>query len=283
MSELHSLLTHLSREGNLVFLTATVAAYLVLETLIPLFPNRVPVLRRWYVNVSIHVINSVMAYALLFYAFGVGVEERVSQFGLGLFALMPGLPLWLQFVVFTLLADLAFYWLHRFYHVWRPFWRIHVVHHSDKDVDITDSFRIHPLQSLLEIIMRISVTLLLGVPIIVLIMYDLLYTLFVFYPHANIKVPRKIERRLRWVIVTSDMHRIHHSARPEETNSNYSDIFSFWDRMFGTYRFSEWDEQQEMRLGLGYFRSQKEQGLLRTLMQPISYRARLDANESRPD
>ncbi len=131
--------------------------------------------------------------------------------------------------------------------------------------------------------MRISVTLLLGVPIIALILYDLLYTLFVFYPHANIKVPRRIERLLRWVIVTSDMHRIHHSVRPEETNSNYSDIFSFWDRMFGTYRFSEWDEQREMRLGLGYFRSQKEQGLFRTLMQPISYRSRMEASESLRD
>ena len=219
-----------------------------------------------------------MAYALLFYGLEVGLEERVAAFGVGLFALVAA-PLWLQFVVFILAADLAFYWPHRFYHDWRPLWRVHVVHHSDKDVDITDSFRIHPFQSLVEIIMRIAV--LLGVPIIVLILYDVVYTLFVFYPHANIKIPRKIERCLRWVIVTSDMHRIHRSARPEETNSNYSDIFSFWDRMFGTYRFSEWDKQDEMTLGLGYFRSDREQGLLRTLMQPISYRPQQDANEPR--
>lgn len=265
------ILVFLSSQGNLAFTCTVVLSYLLLESFYPLFAHRVSPAPRWLVNVSIHVINSVMAYLVLIYMFDMRLEEEASSLGFGLFSHFSQAPLWLQFVVFTLVADFSFYWLHRAYHTWSPLWRIHVVHHSDVDVDLTDSFRIHPFQSLAEIILRLSITLLLGVPLIVLILYNVIYQVFVFYPHANVRLPRKIERILRLFVVTSDMHRIHHSSSPLETNSNYGDIFPWWDHLFGTFRFLEWDEQEKMELGLEYFRRPEECTLAAVLMQPITY------------
>lgn len=265
------LVVYLGNYGNLVFVCAVVTAYLLLESIFPLYPHRMPPLPRWTVNVGLHVINSLMAYFILIYLFGMRVEETVAGMEFGLFYWVEGIPFWLQTLVFVLCADLAFYWLHRAMHTWRPLWRAHVVHHSDLDVDITDSFRGHPFQILLEMGMRLLLTFLFGVPLLSLIVYDVLYQVFVFFPHANLRVPPKMDWLIRLVVVTPDMHRVHHSAREEETNSNYSDIFSFWDRMFGTYRFMTPQEQKHMPLGLEYFRSPKERGLIAVLMQPFVY------------
>ncbi len=271
MADLENFLVFLMGDGYLVFMSAVVGSYVLLEAFIPLFPHRAPLLKRWYVNLSLHLINSITVYALIYNFFGMNLEDEISQSGFGFFPWVGGAPLWVQFVAFAVIADLSSYGMHRGYHNWRPLWRLHVVHHSDLDIDITDSFRFHPFQILIEFSVRLLITLALGVPLLVLVLFDVLYTLFVFYPHANIKLPRRIEKMLRSVIVTSDMHRIHHSSAPAETNSNYGDIFSFWDRIFGSYRFKEWDEQKNMEIGLEYFRAEKDQSLLSVLMQPFSY------------
>lgn len=274
MTELENFLVYLMGDGYLVFMSAVVGSYILLEALLPLFPHRAPLLKRWYVNLSLHLINSITVYALIYNFFGMNLEDEISQSGFGIFHWVGGVPIWLQFLAFAVVADLCSYGMHRFYHNWRPLWRLHVVHHSDLDIDITDSFRFHPFQILIEFSVRLLITLMLGVPLLVLVLFDVLYTLFVFYPHANIKLPRPIEKILRTVIVTSDMHRVHHSSIPADTNSNYGDIFSFWDRLFGSYQFKEWDEQKDMQLGLEYFREKKDQSLISVLMQPFNYQPR---------
>jgi len=264
-------MTFFISNGNFLLAGSIIAAYLLLESLFPLFPHRVAALPRWLVNGSLYIINGIVTYFLLFYLFGFSIEAGVTAFEFGLFYWVQGVPFWLQCVTFFICADLGFYWLHRAMHQWQPLWRVHIVHHSDVDVDITDSFRGHPLQIMLEIALRLAVTLALGVPLLVLITYDVLYKFFVFFPHANLRMPRQLDRVLRLLVVTPDMHRIHHSARSAETNSNYSDIFSFWDRIFGTYRFMDPEEQKKMPLGLEYFREPRDRGLVAVLMQPFNY------------
>ncbi|MCB1866331.1 MAG: sterol desaturase family protein [Chromatiales bacterium] len=271
MESFEQTLVFLHEGGNLWYLLGIVSFYAILEAVLPLtMPSR-PVLRRWFVNFSIHIVNSFVAYLVLFGFFGVSVEASAGNVGIGLFNWLNGVPLWAQTISFILVADFLFYWLHRAMHTWRPLWRVHIVHHSDLDVDFSDSFRIHPFQTLFEMALRVGLTLVMGVPLIVLIIYDLAYSLFVFYPHSKVNLPRGLERILRLVVCTSDLHRTHHASAREHTNMNYGDIFSFWDRLFGTYEFIEWDEQRKLTYGLEYFREPKEQSLHRTLLQPFTY------------
>lgn len=272
MQDIVDYLGGIQTQHGLVVLLSVVIFYLLLESLFPLKHYRVPAIPRWTTNLSLHVVNSIISYFLLFNFFGMDLEETATGASFGLFYRIGDTPFWVKLLAFTVVADFVFYWFHRAMHTWRPLWRVHIVHHSDRDVDFTDSFRGHPFQSILEALIRIGIVLLLGVPLLALIIYDFFYTMFVFYPHAKVRLPRAMERKLRTVIVTSDLHRTHHSSKPSETNTNFGDVFSFWDRMFGTYLFKEWDEQEKMQLGLEYFRSDKDQSLWRVLLQPFSYR-----------
>lgn len=266
------LIERLSSDGGLAFLAAVMVFYLLLESVFPVrLPSRPP-LPRWATNVSLFLVNGVLTYFLLYNFFGVDLDAAAANVNIGLFQLLTPSPFWVMLLTLAVVSDFTFYWFHRAMHTWRPLWRAHVVHHSDLDVDLTVSFRGHPFQLFMEAGIRMILVILLGIPLSVLIVFDLMYTMFVFYPHAKVNIPRPIERILRTVIVTSDMHRVHHSSKPSETNSNYGDIFSFWDRMFGTYQFKEIDEQAKMTLGLEYFRNPKDGTLWGVLKQPFTYK-----------
>lgn len=179
------------------------------------------------------------------------------------------LPLVLELLIFLLLYDLALYAWHVASHRWRWLWRMHQVHHSDVEVDVTTSYRHHPLELVFALIPRLGVILLLGPEPAFIVLYEWLRLFTDTFSHADLALPPRVERALRWVIITPDMHRIHHSAWRPETDSNYGNLLSGWDRLFGTFRWRPLSEQATMRLGLEYFRDDRDQTLPGMLLQPF--------------
>lgn len=197
--------------------------------------------------------------------------EKGGIEGFGLFYWLPTIPFVVQFLIFFLVVDLIQYGLHALNHHWRPLWRIHMPHHTDTDLDSGSSFRHHPFELILESAVRIFTMILFGATLPLLILYDIFYACHSFFTHANIKIPITLEKTLRLVFVTPDMHRVHHSAYEKETNTNYGNVFSFWDRLFKTHCTIPQKKQKTMRLGLNYFRGESDQTLIGFLMQPLRY------------
>ena len=146
-----------------------------------------------------------------------------------------GLPPLAQFALGFTLLDLFDYFYHRLVHRWRPLWLLHAVHHSDLHVDASTAVRFHPLEVSIEMTLKSLLLLALGIPLWVEGARAVVLNPWSAVQHANIVYPRRLERAIGWLLVTAPMHRLHHSPEPRETNSNYGVVFSFWDRMFGTY------------------------------------------------
>ena len=128
-------------------------------------------------------------------------------------------------------------------------WRLHRVHHSDMDFDVTTAVRFHPLEILLSMLIKMAVVALVGPPTLAVLLFELMLSLNALFNHGNIRIPVSLDRVLRWLIVTPDMHRVHHSAEVVETNSNFSFNLSCWDRLFGTYRDQPAAGHESMRIG----------------------------------
>jgi len=243
--------------------------YIILEISLPLYPAKKNLLSRWVTNLGLFFICVLVTYGLVY---GLSYDEKsLADLNMGLFKQLDNVPFLLQFLVLVLFADFCFFAFHFLSHHWRPLWRLHLVHHTGLDMDSTTTLRIHPLGYLLNLGLRGLILVLLGVPFWLLLVFDLVHIAHDFYAHSNIKLPTVLEQKLRLIIVTSDMHRIHHGAEQYHTNSNYGIIFSFWDRLFHTYHFLDIEQQKQMPLGLEYYRKESEQGLWETLKQPFSY------------
>jgi sterol desaturase/sphingolipid hydroxylase (fatty acid hydroxylase superfamily) len=141
------------------------------------------------------------------------------------------------------------------------FWRFHRVHHSDLDCDVTTGLRFHPFEIVLSILIKFLTISALGIPVMTVVIFEVILNAASMFTHSNIKVPKNIERILRWFIVTPDMHRIHHSFQENETNSNFGFFISLWDRIFGTYINQPEMGHKNMKIGLDEFREPKWQDL----------------------
>jgi sterol desaturase/sphingolipid hydroxylase (fatty acid hydroxylase superfamily) len=159
-------------------------------------------------------------------------------------------PFWLAAVATVLLRSLAGYFLHRVQHEVRMLWRIHRVHHCDTHIDISTSLRNHPLEIVVLFGGTVPLALAAGFDPWVLAAYELFDNMINAFAHANVRLPEKIDRPLRWIFVTPNMHCLHHSAWQPETDSNYGVVFSFWDRLFGTYSEAPHAGYDAMRIGL---------------------------------
>lgn len=145
------------------------------------------------------------------------------------------LPYPVRFAIGFVLLDLTAYLGHRLFHIFGFLWRVHQVHHSETDLDLTTGFRFHPLEGLVTQGLELIVIALLGPPPLAVLCAGLAMMLQDYLEHANFRMPRAADRYLRWVIITAPMHRTHHSEVFVEQNTNFGTIFSFWDRLFGTY------------------------------------------------
>lgn len=179
------------------------------------------------------------------------------------------LPAWLKLGLALLVLDLAIYWQHRLFHRIKPLWRLHAMHHSDLFMDTTTGLRFHPFEILLSMLIKIVVVLGLGAPWLAVVVFEVVLNATALFNHSNIRLPGRLERLLRWGIVTPDMHRVHHSVHAEEHHSNFGFNLSVWDRLFGSYRAQPADGHSDMKLGLNQFRRESDQRLQTLLLQPF--------------
>lgn len=207
---------------------------------------------RWSNNLGLLVLNSIVL-RLIFPAAAVGIAYSVAQREWGFFNLVD-LPLWLEIFAAVLLLDLAIYLQHRLMHQLPLLWRLHRVHHADLDFDITTGSRFHTIEIIVSMLFKWGVILLIGPALIAVLIFEVLLNGMAIFNHANVSLPAAIDRIVRSLLVTPDMHRVHHSTLVRETNSNYGFNLSIWDRIFKTYIDQPEMGHDAMTIGLTEFR-----------------------------
>ncbi|MCQ8183338.1 sterol desaturase family protein [Methylomonas sp. SURF-1] len=223
--------------------------------------------RRWPINLGLAAFN-VLLMRLSIGAAAWLAANWVAEQQIGLFNNLH-LPYGLAIALSLLLLDLAIYVQHVAAHRWRWFWRLHQVHHSDLDFDTSTALRFHPLEILLSMLYKTALVVALGAPPVAVIAFEVILNGCALFNHGNVSLPPGLERYCRYLLVTPDMHRIHHSARPAETDSNYGFSLSWWDRLFRTYCRQPQQVQTEMRIGLNGFRDVGELSFMDLLAMPF--------------
>jgi sterol desaturase/sphingolipid hydroxylase (fatty acid hydroxylase superfamily) len=222
---------------------------------------------RWTHNLALTVLNSVLVRAVLPVA-AVGVAAFAAERGMGLFNLVR-VPQPLTILLSVVALDLVIYLQHLMFHAVPLLWRLHRVHHADLDFDVTTGARFHPIEIGLSMLIKFSIILALGPPAVAVLVFEILLNASSMFNHGNVRMPVAIDRILRRVLVTPDMHRVHHSIDPRETTSNFGFSLPWWDRLFGTYRAEPRDGHEAMTIGIDRFRSPRELWLDRMLLQPL--------------
>ncbi|KTC83777.1 sterol desaturase family protein [Legionella brunensis] len=212
--------------------------------------------KRWISNLSIVVIDSAVT-RLLFPAAAVGVAIYAQQNNMGLFNHMLHLNYWLTVIFSVIILDFAIYLQHVMFHAIPLFWRVHRMHHVDLDFDVTTGIRFHPIEIILSLFIKFCVIILLGAPALGVLIFEVLLNASSMFNHGNIRIPFVLDKIIRWIVVTPDMHRIHHSDIPNETNSNFGFNFSIWDRVFGTYTDQPRLGHEKMTIGIKAIRECK--------------------------
>jgi sterol desaturase/sphingolipid hydroxylase (fatty acid hydroxylase superfamily) len=225
-------------------------------------------LRRWLRNLSLVGIDAV-AVRLLFPAGAVGLAWFARERGFGLLHVVE-LPVWLELSLSILVLDLVVYLQHVVFHAVPALFRVHMVHHADLDFDVTTGNRFHPVEILLSMVIKGAAIAALGPPVLSVLAFEALLNATAMFNHANARIPAPIDRALRYVVVTPDMHRVHHSVVPVETNSNFGFNFPWWDRLLGTYRPEPRAGHEGMTIGLRQFRDPEALTLPRLLALPIA-------------
>lgn len=220
----------------------------LLEMILPLRPHKHPLAFRWVNNLLLGIIDSLIL-KFLFPIAGITFAVYIHQQGWGLFNTFD-VPAVLAISLSILIYDVNKYILHRLYHHFPLLWTFHKIHHSDPDYDFTTSFRFHPLETLIGALNSFVLILMLGMPVLSLIIFEVALITISFFVHTNIKLPAAVEKTLRLGVVTPDMHRIHHSTYEPYTNSNYGIIFPYWDYLARTYTPVASVNQATMTVGL---------------------------------
>ncbi len=205
-----------------------------MERWFPRRPLTRPRLRRQAANLGLVVLNT-LALRLLVPAAAVGTAVLAEERGWGLFAAVDW-PRGLELILGVLLLDLAIYGQHVLFHAVPALWRLHAMHHADPDIDVTTGPRFHPLEILLSMGIKLGLVVALGAPAVAVLLFEALLGVLPLFNHSNLRLPRGVDRWLRLVVVTPDMHRVHHSIDPRETRSNFGFNVPWWDRLLGTWR-----------------------------------------------
>lgn len=222
---------------------------------------------RWQANLGLVALGAVTV-RLVFPLAAVGAALMAGERGWGLFNAIEA-PLWLAVAATLIVLDLAIYAQHVAFHKIPLLWRLHRVHHTDTALDATTGLRFHPLEIVASMLFKIALVAALGAPALAVILFEVLLNALAMFNHANVDLPRRVDGILRRLIVTPDMHRVHHSVHRDETDSNYGFNLSLWDRLFGTYRAQPRDGHTKMALGTDTFRTPADGALLRLLIQPF--------------
>jgi sterol desaturase/sphingolipid hydroxylase (fatty acid hydroxylase superfamily) len=258
-------------EGNeaLIRITAFVAIFVAMavwEALLPRRPQAISRLLRWPNNLGVVALGQLLV-RLGFPIAAVGFALGMQAKGWGVFNAIDA-PGWLAIVISVIVLDFAIYVQHVLFHAVPAFWRLHRMHHADLEFDVTTGLRFHPIEILLSMGIKFAVIALLGPPAVAVIVFEVVLNGTSMFNHGNVGLPAGLDRVLRWIVVTPDMHRVHHSVRPDETNSNFGFNLPWWDRLLGTYRAQPADGHLDMTIGIEQFRDRRELWLDRMLIQP---------------
>jgi sterol desaturase/sphingolipid hydroxylase (fatty acid hydroxylase superfamily) len=238
------------------FFLATLVAMAAWEMLAPRRAPTISKTLRWSSNLGLVVLNSILVRVLL----------PLGATGMAAFAVTNGwgalnhfeVPLWLAVPVAVIALDLAIWLQHVVTHAVPALWRLHRVHHADLDYDFTTGVRFHPIESFLSMLVKFAVIGVLGPPVVAVVIFEILLNASSTFNHGNVRLPNGLDRVLRWLVVTPEMHRVHHSVEDDETNSNFGFNLSWWDRLFGTYRDRPRAEHEAMTIGIHGHRDPRE-------------------------
>lgn len=224
--------------------------------------------RRWRHNLGLIFLDNLVIWLLLSgTTIAVAVAAEQSQWGLLNFYYVPG---FLAVIIGVLVLDLIIYLQHLMFHAVPLLWRLHMVHHTDLDIDVSSGLRFHPLEIIISVWIKLAVIVALGVPATGVLLFEVLLNGTALFNHGNLRLPGKTDRFLRRFLVTPDMHRVHHSVIIRETNSNFGFNLSWWDRLFGTYRPEPAAGHEQMIIGLSTYRDARELTFFRLLKLPFS-------------
>jgi sterol desaturase/sphingolipid hydroxylase (fatty acid hydroxylase superfamily) len=233
----------------------------------PRRPRSIGRAKRWPHNLGIAALNALIV-RIVFPVAAVGAAFAAESRGWGLLN-TASLPGWAEVTIAIAVLDLALYAQHFMFHKIPVLWRLHRMHHADLDPDVTTGARFHPFEIVLSMILKIAVVSALGAPALAVVIFEVLLNAFSMFNHANVTVPPGVEKVLRLLIVTPDMHRVHHSIFRNEIDSNFGFQSAWWDRLFRTYRAEPRLSHETMTLGLEDFRDPRDLRLDRLLVQPF--------------
>ena len=222
---------------------------------------------RWINNLGIVFFNTLLLRFLApLMAVGLAIMAEEENWGLlNNIAINSYVKLFLA----VLILDLIIYLQHVMFHTVPWLWRLHRMHHTDLDFDVTTGSRFHPIEIILSMIIKMLIVTALGAPPVAVVIFEVLLNATAMFNHGNIRIPIKADRLLRLLVVTPDMHKVHHSVKPGETNSNYGFNFPWWDRLLGTYKAQPEDNHLKMTIGLNQFRESRYLRFHWLLIQPF--------------
>lgn len=226
-----------------------------------------PRIIRWTNNLAVIAIDTFLV-RLTFPIVAVGLALLAESNNWGLFNNVD-MPDWFAILVALLLLDLAIYLQHVMFHAVPALWRLHRMHHADIEFDVTTGLRFHPIEILLSMLVKLAIVAALGPPAIAVLIFEILLNGTALFNHSNVKIPTKIDKVLRLFVVTPDMHRVHHSIFPAETNSNFGFNIPWWDRLLGTYRAQPRKGHEDMTIGIEQFRTSRDLWIDKMLFQPF--------------
>lgn len=246
------------------------AAFVLLAVAEGVWPRRsqpLPRSQRWPGHFALQVLSAVLL-RVVFPSAAIGLAMQVQAIGWGLFNLWSP-PAVLSVVMSLLLLDLGIYGQHVASHRVPWLWRLHRLHHSDRQLDLTSALRFHPLEILLSLAWKGVLIAVIGAPVLAVLIFEVVLNASALFNHANLRLPIGLDAWLRKFLVTPDMHRVHHSRRADETNSNYGFCLPWWDWLFGSYRAQPEAGHADMQIGLQAFGDISESRLRQMLTQPF--------------
>lgn len=239
----------------------------VLEFIVPKKARALPRGGRWFTNWALVIIDSV-ALKILVPVLAVTVAQTAADKGWGIFSFLE-LPFWFECVAAIIILDMLIYWQHVASHHIPMLWRFHKVHHADRDIDVTTGARFHPIEIVLSMLYKLFCIVILGPAAIAVFFFEVLLNASAMFNHSNISLPKAIDAVVRRVVVTPDMHRVHHSVIIGETNSNYGFFLSIWDRLFGSYIDQPELGHDDMVIGLQEHQDSQPASLVWSLKAPF--------------
>lgn len=256
---------------GIIRLSATLGLLVFFALIELLAPRKERVMKRqsrWFGNFSLQILNLLVLRLMLPWLMPVSIAVLVSQERMGLFNWL-NISGWLSLMLSLLMLDLAIYWQHRLTHKIPLLWRLHRVHHTDIDVDVTTALRFHPLEIIVSMLIKSTLVIIFGIKVDAIILFAVLLNGMAMFNHANIQLPLALDRILRYWVVTPDMHRVHHSVLHYEHDSNFGFNLSCWDRLFHSYRAQPELGHRQMLIGLNETNGQRTGSVMWMLKQPF--------------